>query len=153
MHASAILMILVRQASCLRMVLRCHHISLSSPGTDELLHLFIAYLNSSLENSTHREVVLLPILLRTSTSTWQWSIVLKVVWRALHKLSEARHNWPSYLMALMADNLHLLIQFINSQGPWLLLTTSWIFMSKNDLLVFLIIFLNFFQFFRLLVIL
>ena len=147
------LMILVRQTFCLRMVLRYHHVNLSGLGADELLYLFIVCLNSSLENSSHREVVLLPILLRTLTLTWRWSTVLKVVWRALHKLSGARHGWPSYLIALVAGSLYLLIQFINFQRLWLLFTTSWIFISKNDFLVFLMTFLNFFQFSRLLVIL
>ena len=150
MHASAMLMMLVRQPSCLRIVLRCHYVSLSGPGADELLHLIIAHINSSLENSSYMVVILQPISLRTSISTWRWSIVLKVVWRALYKLSGERYSWLSYLIASIADSLLLLIQFINSQGPWLLFTTSWIFMSKNDLLMFLMTFLKFFQFFRLL---
>ena len=64
MHVSAMLIMLERQSSCLRMVLRCHHISLSGPGADELLHLIIAYLNSSIKNGSHVKVVLNPILLR-----------------------------------------------------------------------------------------
>jgi len=79
--------------------------------------------------------------------------VLKVAWRASHKLSGIRYSWLSYLMASTAGNLHLLIQLINSHGLWLLFMTSWIFKSKKDLLVFLMTFLNFFQSSRLLVIL
>ena len=150
MHTSVMLIMLERQSSCLRMVLRCRHISLSGLGADELLHLIIARLNSSIENSSQVVVVLNPISLRISVSTWQWSTVLKVAWRALYKLSGVRHGWLSYLMALIVGSLCLLIQFINSQGPQLLFATSWIFMSKYNLLVFLITFLKFFQFSRLL---
>ena len=150
MYMLAMLIMLERQSFCLRMVLRCCHVSLSGPGADELLHLIIACLNSSIENGFHVVVVLNPISLRTSVLTWWWSVVLKMAWRAPYKLSGVRHGWPSYLMALVVGSLHLLIQFVNSQGPWLLFATSWIFMSKYDLLVFLTTFLNFFQFSRLL---
>ena len=70
MHMLAMLIILERQLSCLRMVLRCCHVSLSGPGADELLHLIIACLNSSIENSSHVVVVLNPISLRTSVLRW-----------------------------------------------------------------------------------
>ena len=66
---SAMLMILVRQMFCLRMVLRCRHISLSGLDADKLLYLFIAYLNSFLENSFHRDITLLSISLRTLSLT------------------------------------------------------------------------------------
>ena len=69
MHMSAMLIMLERQLSCLRMVLRYHHISLSGPGADELLHLIIAYLNTSIENSSYMVVVLNLISLRTLVST------------------------------------------------------------------------------------
>ena len=150
MHTSAMLIMLKRQSSCLRMVLRCRHVSLSGLGADELLHFITVYLNSSIKNGFHVKVVLNPILLRTLVSTWQWSTVLKVAWRAPYKLSGVRHSWPSYLIASIACSLRLLIQFINSQGLRLLFATSWIFVPNYDLLVFLTTFLNFFQFFRLL---
>ena len=150
MHASAILIKLERQTSCLRMVLRCCYMSLSGLGADELLHLIKAHLNSSFENGTHAKIALHPISSRILVSTWWWSTVLKVAWKAPHKLSGVRHGWFSYLMALTAGNLRLLIHFINFHSPQLLFTTSWIFELKKDLLVFLTTFLNFFQFSRLL---
>ena len=60
------------------------------------------------------------------------------------------HGLPSYLIVLVAESLHLLIQFINSHELRLLFTTSWILESKNDLLVSFTTFLNFFQLFKLL---
>jgi len=145
MHASAMLMMWDGHISCLRMVLRCRYVSLSGPGAEELLYLINARLNSSFENRTQAVVVLDSISLRTSVSTWWWRAVLNVAWRAPYKLSGVRHGWLSYLMASMAGSFCLLIQFINSHGPRLLFATSWIFMSKKDLLVILMTFLNFFQ--------
>ena len=69
MYASAMLMMWDRYTSCLRMVLRCHHVSLSGLGAEELLYLINARLNSSFENRTQVAVVLDPISLRTSVST------------------------------------------------------------------------------------
>ena len=69
MHTSAMLMMQDRYTFCLRMVLRCRHISLLGPDAEELLHLINACLNSSFENRTQAAVVLDPISLRTSVST------------------------------------------------------------------------------------
>ena len=69
MHASVMLMMWDRHTSCLRMVLRCCHISLSGLGAEELLHLINAHQNSSFKNGTQVVVVLDPISLRTSVST------------------------------------------------------------------------------------
>jgi len=48
-------MILLRQSSSLKIILRWLHDSLSSPGVEELLQLAIALLNSTLENSAYEE--------------------------------------------------------------------------------------------------
>ena len=69
MYTSAMLMMQERHISCLRMVLRYCHVSLLGLGTEELLHLINAHLNSFFENRTQAVVVLDPILLRTSVST------------------------------------------------------------------------------------
>ena len=69
MHASMILMIRDRHMSCFRMALRCHHVSLSGLGAEELLHLIKAHLNSSFKNGTQLVVGLDLISLRTSVST------------------------------------------------------------------------------------
>ena len=61
-----------------------------------------------------------------------------------------KHGWSLYLIASIAGNLHLLTQFMSFQGPHLLLVISWILRLKKDCLVFLTIFLNTFQFSRLL---
>jgi len=69
-QVSAMLVILLRQLSCLRIDLRCCHVNLSGPGTDKLLYLFIACLNSSLENGFQKVVNLSLISSKTSTSTY-----------------------------------------------------------------------------------
>ena len=69
MHISMMLMIWDRHISCFRMALRCHHVSLSEPGAEELLHLIKSHLNSSFENRTQLVVGLDLILLRTLVST------------------------------------------------------------------------------------
>ena len=150
MHASAMLIMQNRHISCLRMILRYCYVSLLGLGAEKLLHLINVCLNSSFENGTQVAVVLDPISLRTLILTWWWRAVLNVAWRTPYKLSGIRHSWLSYLMALMAGSFHLLIQFINSHEPWLLYATSWIFVSKKNLLVFLMTSLNFFQLSRLL---
>jgi len=153
MYESVMLMILTRHSSCLTIDFKWHQVNLSEPGANKSLHLLIAWLNSSLEKGYYCKVALRSISLRMLRSTWQLRAVLNVLWSAFHRLSGKRHRQSLCLMALMAGSLHLLIQFISSQGPQLLFTTSWIFTSKKDLLTFLITFLKLFQLLRLLVIL
>ena len=145
MYVLAILMTLVIQSLSFIMDLRCLHDSLSSLGVDELLQLSKVILNFSFENGTQVKVCLFPISSKMLVSTWWWSAVLKEEWRVFHKLSRERHGWLLYLMAFTAGNLCLLTQFMSSQGPWLLLATFWILVSKKALLVVLTIFLNNFQ--------
>jgi len=64
--------------SCFRMVLTCHHISLSRLGADELLHLVRAWQNSSFEKGAQIVVCLGSISLRTSSSIDQWRAKLNV---------------------------------------------------------------------------
>jgi len=68
-HALAILIILLRQSSSLRIILRWLYNSLSGPGVEELLQLVIALLNSTLENKAYKEDDLSTILSRILTST------------------------------------------------------------------------------------
>ena len=136
-------MMWTRYMSCFRIVLRWRHISLSGPGAEELLHLIRACQNSSFEKETQIKVGLDPISLRTSSSIWWWRAKLNVVWRASQRHLVVIHGLPLYLMASVVGSLHLLTQFINSHGLWLLFTTSQILESKNDLLVSFTTFLNF----------
>ena len=53
MHESAMLIMLVRQASWLTMNFKWRYVSLSGPGADVSLYLLITDLNSSLENGLH----------------------------------------------------------------------------------------------------
>ena len=150
MQELVMLMIFARQSSCLMISFKWCQVSLLGPSEDKSLYLLIACLNSSLEKELQQEVDFHLILLRILVSTWWLRALLKILWSASHRLSRERHEQPSYLIALIAGSLHLLIQFISSQGPQLLLATSWIFESKKDLLVFLTVFLKFFQLSRLL---
>ena len=52
-------------------------------------------------------------------------------------------------MDLIAGSLHLLTQFISSHKPYFLLAISLILLSKKTCFVFLTVFLNFFQSFKL----
>ena len=151
MHESAILIMLTRHSPCLMIDFKWYQVNLSGPGTDKSLHLLIAWLNSFLEKGYHCEVALHSILLRILRLTWWLRAVLNVLWSVSHRLSGERHGQSLCLMASMAGSLHLLIQFISFQGPQLLFTTSWIFVSKKDLLTFLTTFLKLFQLSRLLV--
>ena len=79
MHESAMLIMLVRQASWLTMNFKWRHVSLSRLGADASLHLLIADLNSSLENRLHHWEGLYSTSLRMLRSTWQFRAVLKVL--------------------------------------------------------------------------
>ena len=69
-------------------------------------------------------------------------------WRAFQRLSRVRHSWLLYLIASIANSLHLLTQLISFQGPWLLLAISWILIWKKTFLVIFTVFLKDFQFLR-----
>ena len=93
-HESAILIMLVRQRSCLTMNFRWRQVSLSGSGADASLHLLITDLNSSLENKLHLWEGLCSTLLRILRSTWWFKALLKVLWSAFHRLSGVRYGWP-----------------------------------------------------------
>ena len=114
MHKLAMLIILIRQAFWLMMNFKWHHVSLSGPSADALLHLLIADLNSSLENRFYCWESLCSTSLRMLRLTWQFRVVLKILWRAFHKLLGERHRRPLWLMVSMAGSFRLLIQFISS---------------------------------------
>ena len=136
---------LIRHSSCLRMDLRWFQDRLSSSRVDELLQLLITILNSFFENGGQLAMGLSPILSRTLMSTWQSKALLKNEWSTVHKLSSERYRRPLCLMVSIAGSFLVLTQFINFQGPWLLLAISWILLSKNILLVVLTVCLNDFQ--------
>ena len=147
------LMIKLRQLSSLRIIFKWLHDNLSGPGVDELLQLTKASLNSSFKKIGHGEVGLSVNLSRISISTWRWSTVLNVEWRAFYKSSILRHWQLLYLIDSMAGNLCLLTQFISSQGPLFLFAISWILLLKKTHFVDLTMLLNNFQLSRLLVVL
>ena len=152
-HTLVIFMILPRQASLLMMHLKWPHESLSGPGADELLHLIIAFKNSSLKKEGHSSRDLLGISSRISKSTLQSCARLKVKWRAYQRLLISRHSQLLYLMASATGRFFFLTQFISFQGPLALFDISWIFWSKNNHLVHLTVFLNCFQSAKLLIVL
>ena len=144
MHESAMLIILMRQVSWLMMNFKWRYVNLLGLGTNKLLYLLIADLNSSLEKRLQGKEGLYSTSLRMLRSIWQFRTVLNVLWRVFYKLSGEKHSWPLWLIASMVGSFCFLIQFISSQGPWLLFATSWILLLKKDLLMFLTTFLNFF---------
>jgi len=75
---------------------------------------------------------------------WSWAL-LKVEWRASQTSSISIHKQLLYLIASMAESLHLLIQFIRSYGLVFLFVIFCILRSKNVLFICLTMFLNFFQ--------
>jgi len=90
-QALVMLIITLRQLSSLRIVFKWLHDNLSGPGADELLQLASASLNSSFEKVGQDEMGLSVISSRISTSTWQWSAILNVKWRAFQRSSISRH--------------------------------------------------------------
>ena len=130
------------------MLLRCFYESLSVLETNKLLHLVIELMNSFSEKGTQGEDVLLGNSFKISASIWwSWAILndkCRVCQRSL--ISRYSQLLYLYLTASTAGSLHLLIQFISSQGPLHLLEISWILRLKNVHFMFLIIFLNCFQF-------
>ena len=75
---------------------------------------------------------------------------MKDLWRASHRLSNERQGEPLKLIASVAGRFRYLVQFINSQGPRLLLAISRILLSKYERLDSLTVALNAFQFSKLL---
>ena len=137
----------------MKTVLKWLYDNLSGPGTDELLQLASASLNSFFEKVGQDKINLSVISLRILTSTWQWSAILNVEWRAFQRSLILRHWWLLYLMDSIAGNLCLLTQFIYSQGPHFLLVISWILSLKKICFVDLTVLLNTFQFSNFLVVL
>ena len=78
MQAVAMLTMLLRHSSWLRMDLRWFHNSLSGPSIDKLLQLLIEHLNSSLENGAQNDGELLLISSRTLMLIYQWRAVFNV---------------------------------------------------------------------------
>jgi len=129
------------------MCLKCSHNNLSEPGTDKLLQLAIVCMNSSSEKLDHldkgNELISLSTILFIS---WNWAM-LKDEWRACQRSFSSKQGRLLNLIILMAGSLHLLTQFMSSQGPCFLLKISWILKSKNPFFVLLIVFWNVFQLF------
>ena len=145
MYELAILIILIKHSLFCRMSLRWLHDNLSRSGEEELLQLEITILNSSLEKGFHSEGDIESILSEILILTLQCKAVLKERCKARHKSSMFKHSWLLYLIASIVRSFHLLIQFISSQGPHLLLAISCILLSKKVCLVILTVFRKDFQ--------
>ena len=123
-HMLAILIILPRHALLLMIYLRWDYNSLLDPGADELLHLVMAFINSSLENGGHSFRALSENSLRILILTWWFCARLNVEWRVCQRLLISRYRQLLYLMASMAERFLFLTQFISSQGPLTLFNIS-----------------------------
>ena len=140
-HMSVILMIFSRHTSSLRWLYE----SLLEPGVDKLLYLVMDLMNSSFKKDGQHSDGLSEISFKMLTSIWWFWAKLKVEWRACQRLSISKHGQLLYLTALTTGSLHFLTQFMSSQDFLFLFNISWIFWSKNECLVLLTVFLNFFQ--------
>ena len=149
-QALAMLIILPRYTSLLIMYLRWPYKSLSGSGTDELLYLAIAFINSSLKKRGHSSGALSGISSRISILICWSCVMLNIEWRACQRSLISRHRWSLYLMASTTGRFLFLTLFMSSQSPLALFTISWIFWLKNEHLVFLTVFLNCFQLAKLL---
>ena len=81
-HALVMAMMLFKYVLSLMMHLRCPHKSLLGSGTDELLHLTIVLVNSSLENDAHNNEEYESNSFSILLSIWQNWAVLNKKWRA-----------------------------------------------------------------------
>ena len=131
------LMTLERHILSLIMSFQCRYVSLSGPGAEVSVHLSIADLNLYSEKEFQEWRGLWASLSRILRLMGQWRAVLKVLWRAVHKLSGVRQGWPKCVIASVGRSFLFLTQFINFQGPQLLFAISWILLSKKDCLVIL----------------
>jgi len=113
-HVLAIAMMFFKHVLSLMMCLKCSHESLSGPGTDMLLHLTIALVNSSSENNVHSSEEYKYNSFSMLSSIWQNWVVLNEEWRAYYRSSESKQGWPLYLIVSMAGSLCLLTQLISS---------------------------------------
>ena len=105
MHVSAILIRFLRHVTSLTIILRCLQDSLLGPEVNELLYFTIKLVNSSSENGFHLMISLLGISSNKSILIWWFCTELKNKCRACHRLSNLRHSWPWYWMALMARRM------------------------------------------------
>ena len=144
-QALAMSMILDEQLWFLMIILIYLHKSLSGPEAEELLYLLIVCLSSSLEKEAHGHIFLLDILFRRLGLIWQFWAELKNPYNMFYRLSSSIQGWPLNWIASMAGSFHFLTQFINSQVSHFLFVILLILLSKNLHLVFLTVFLNFFQ--------
>ena len=110
-----------------------------------MLHLLIALMNSTSAKGGQSEIGLLGNSLRKLPLICQSWALLKDKCKAFYKSLILIQGWLLYFIILTAGSLHLLTQFIRDHGPLFLLTISCILRSKNDLFIFLTMFLNFFQ--------
>jgi len=132
MQVLAILMNLLIQFSSLIIDLIWLYVSLSGPGTDELLHFSIALIILFLENDFYLIVGLSEISSRKWILTSLSWAKLKDLWRVFHRSSNSMHSYPSYWIASITGSLHFLTQFIIFHGPHFLFAILSIFFSKKN---------------------
>ena len=137
MQALAMLMNLPIQSLSLIIDLIWLYISLSGPGTNELLHFLIASIILFLENDFHSIVGLSGISSRKWVLTSLSWAELKDLWRVFHRSSNSMHSHPLYWIASIAGILCFLTQFISSHGLHFLFAILFIFLLKNECLDFL----------------
>lgn len=118
----------------------------SSPGVNELLHFTIVLVTSALENSGHGDQKFDRSSERIKVSTWWSWAELNMKCRASQRSSSLIYDQPLKTIVSNARSLHFLIQFMSFHGFLFFKAISCILSSKNEHLVFLIVFLKAFQF-------
>jgi len=114
-----------------------------SLGYNNLLHLLTALMNSDsdLEKGNHFVFEYNRISSNKPKFIGLFWAILYDWWSACHNSFNLLYGWPLYLITLMVSNFCFLTQFIRFHGLLLVITISWILLSKKDYFANLTVFL------------
>jgi len=110
-----------------------------------LLHLLIAFLNSSLAKGSHCIVGLNGVLSNRLGFIWWFYAKLNVWYKVYHKLLSSIQRYPLYYNVSIVGIFIFITQFMKSQGLLFFNIISWILLLKNKCLIFLTTPLKIFQ--------
>jgi len=139
------LTILDRHLSLFTTTLRYLQETWSGLRVDKLLHFVITFLNFSFGKIGHFKEGFDRISSKSHRFTWQFCTKLKVWCKACQRSLSSMQGYPLYWKISVAESFCFLTQFMRFQGLLFLNIISWIFLLKNECLVCLTNFLNFFQ--------
>ena len=136
----------LRYVLSLTIALRYLQDNFLGPEVDDLLYFMIKLLNSFSENGIYFITGLFRISSNKSRLIWWFCAKLNNECKACYKSLSSRYGWPLHWIALIAESLYILIQFMSFQGLQFFAAISWILVLKKTCLVFLTMLLKFFQF-------